>query len=140
MDLPSLLSGQLYSLASVCFGLGFSIPLNYMAFSMQIRLKAPAVSCFIFIFGLCIGTPLLLQLIFIYYVLPSIGIPAGSDSCSDYCLYIKLCGLFCGDFPWRHFFHSDWTLQRPRVLLLLFRRFAELFAAGRKVCYLINAL
>lgn len=34
----------------------------------------------------------------------------GSDSGSDYCLYTKLCRLFCGDLPRRHFFHSDWTV------------------------------
>jgi amino ABC transporter, permease protein, 3-TM region, his/glu/gln/arg/opine family len=52
----------------------FSIPLGIMlAFSMQIRLKPLQWLLHIYIW-IMRGTPLLLQLIFIYYVLPSIGI------------------------------------------------------------------
>ena len=72
--LPSLLSGaattlQVFALVLVC-----SIPLGIMlAFSMQIRLKPLQWLLHIYIW-IMRGTPLLLQLIFIYYVLPSIGI------------------------------------------------------------------
>ena len=52
----------------------FSIPLGIMlAFSMQIRLKPLQWLLHIYIW-IMRGTPLLLQLIFIYYVLPSIGV------------------------------------------------------------------
>ncbi|WP_148888449.1 amino acid ABC transporter permease [Streptococcus cristatus] len=72
--LPSLLSGaattlQVFALVLVC-----SIPLGIMlAFSMQIRLKPLQWLLHIYIW-IMRGTPLLLQLIFIYYVSPSIGI------------------------------------------------------------------
>ena len=72
--LPSLLSGAATTLQVFALVLVFSIPLGIMlAFSMQIRLKPLQ-----WLLHICIwimrGTPLLLQLIFIYYVLPSIGI------------------------------------------------------------------
>lgn len=72
--LPSLLSGAVTTLQVFALVLVFSIPLGIMlAFSMQIRLKPLQWLLHIYIW-IMRGTPLLLQLIFIYYVLPSIGI------------------------------------------------------------------
>ncbi|WP_148887574.1 amino acid ABC transporter permease [Streptococcus sp. Marseille-P6264] len=72
--LPSLLSGAATTLQVFALVLFFSIPLGIMlAFSMQIRLKPLQWLLNIYIW-IMRGTPLLLQLIFIYYVLPSIGI------------------------------------------------------------------
>ena len=72
--LPSLLSGVATTLQVFALVLVFSIPLGIMlAFSMQIRLKPLQWLLHIYIW-IMRGTPLLLQLIFIYYVLPSIGI------------------------------------------------------------------
>ena len=72
--LPSLLSGATTTLQVFAVVLVFSIPLGIMlAFSMQIRLKPLQWLLNIYIW-IMRGTPLLLQLIFIYYVLPSIGI------------------------------------------------------------------
>ena len=72
--LPSLLSGAATTLQVFALVLVFSIPLGIMlAFSMQIRLKPLQWLLHIYIWVMR-GTPLLLQLIFIYYVLPSIGI------------------------------------------------------------------
>ncbi|MFS9015950.1 amino acid ABC transporter permease [Streptococcus cristatus] len=72
--LPSLLSGAVSTLQVFALVLVFSIPLGIMlAFSMQIRLKPLQWLLHIYIW-IMRGTPLLLQLIFIYYVLPSIGI------------------------------------------------------------------
>ena len=72
--LPSLLSGAATTLQVFALVLVFSIPLGIMlAFSMQIRLKPLQWLLPIYIW-IMRGTPLLLQLIFIYYVLPSIGI------------------------------------------------------------------
>jgi amino ABC transporter, permease protein, 3-TM region, his/glu/gln/arg/opine family len=72
--LPSLLSGAVTTLQVFALVLVFSIPLGIMlAFSMQIRLKLLQWLLNIYIW-IMRGTPLLLQLIFIYYVLPSIGI------------------------------------------------------------------
>lgn len=72
--LPSLLSGAATTLQVFALVLVFSIPLGIMlAFSMQIRLKPLQWMLHIYIW-IMRGTPLLLQLIFIYYVLPSIGI------------------------------------------------------------------
>ena len=72
--LPSLLSGAATTLQVFALVLVFSIPLGIMlAFSMQIRLKPLQWLLYIYIW-IMRGTPLLLQLIFIYYVLPSIGI------------------------------------------------------------------
>ena len=72
--LPSLLSGAATTLQVFALVLVFSIPLGIMlAFSMQIRLKSLQWLLHIYIW-IMRGTPLLLQLIFIYYVLPSIGI------------------------------------------------------------------
>lgn len=72
--LPSLLSGAATTLQVFALVLVFSIPLGIMlAFSMQICLKPLQWLLHIYIW-IMRGTPLLLQLIFIYYVLPSIGI------------------------------------------------------------------
>ncbi|MCY7220618.1 amino acid ABC transporter permease [Streptococcus cristatus] len=72
--LPSLLSGAVTTLQVFALVLVFSIPFGIMlAFSMQIRLKPLQWLLHIYIW-IMRGTPLLLQLIFIYYVLPSIGI------------------------------------------------------------------
>ncbi|RSJ89978.1 amino acid ABC transporter permease [Streptococcus cristatus] len=72
--LPSLLSGAATTLQVFALVLVFSIPLGIMlTFSMQIRLKPLQWLLHIYIW-IMRGTPLLLQLIFIYYVLPSIGI------------------------------------------------------------------
>lgn len=72
--LPSLLSGAATTLQVFALVLVFSIPLGIMlAFSMKIRLKPLQWLLHIYIW-IMRGTPLLLQLIFIYYVLPSIGI------------------------------------------------------------------
>ncbi len=72
--LPSLLSGAATTLQVFALVLVFSIPLGIMlAFSMQIRLKPLQWLLNIYIW-IMRGTPLLLQLIFIYYVLPSIGV------------------------------------------------------------------
>ena len=72
--LPSLLSGAATTLQVFALVLVFSIPLGIMlAFSMQIRFKPLQWLLNIYIW-IMRGTPLLLQLIFIYYVLPSIGI------------------------------------------------------------------
>ena len=72
--LPSLLSGAATTLQVFALVLVFSIPLGIMlAFSMQIHLKPLQWLLHIYIW-IMRGTPLLLQLIFIYYVLPSIGI------------------------------------------------------------------
>lgn len=72
--LPSLLSGAATTLQVFALVLVFSIPLGIiLAFSMQIRLKPLQWLLHIYIW-IMRGTPLLLQLIFIYYVLPSIGI------------------------------------------------------------------
>ncbi|RSI42308.1 amino acid ABC transporter permease [Streptococcus cristatus] len=72
--LPSLLSGAATTLQVFALVLVFSIPLGIMlAFSMQIRLNPLQWLLHIYIW-IMRGTPLLLQLIFIYYVLPSIGI------------------------------------------------------------------
>ncbi|MCI6871102.1 amino acid ABC transporter permease [Streptococcus hyointestinalis] len=72
--LPSLLDGASVSLQVFFIVLILSIPLGaILAFLMQIpfRLLRYLLTVYIWIMR---GTPLLLQLIFIYYVLPSVGI------------------------------------------------------------------
>ena len=72
--LPSLLSGASMTLQVFALVLIFSIPLGVLiAFSLQVHWKPlhHLINIYIWIMR---GTPLLLQLIFIYYVLPSIGI------------------------------------------------------------------
>ena len=72
--LPSLLDGASVSLQVFFIVLLLSIPLGaILAFLMQIpfRLLRYLLTVYIWIMR---GTPLLLQLIFIYYVLPSVGI------------------------------------------------------------------
>ncbi|MDD6385084.1 MAG: amino acid ABC transporter permease [Streptococcus hyointestinalis] len=72
--LPSLLDGASVSLQVFFIVLILSIPLGViLAFLMQIpfRLLRYLLTVYIWIMR---GTPLLLQLIFIYYVLPSVGI------------------------------------------------------------------
>lgn len=72
--LPSLLHGAVTTLEVFALVLIFSIPLGILiAFAMQLKWKPLNGLIHIYIWVMR-GTPLLLQLIFIYYVLPSIGI------------------------------------------------------------------
>ena len=70
--LPSLLHGAVTTLEVFALVLIFSIPLGILiAFAMQLKWKP--LNWFIHIYiWVMRGTPLLLQLIFIYYVLPSV--------------------------------------------------------------------
>ena len=72
--LPSLLNGASMTLQVFALVLIFSIPLGIVvAFALQVRWKPLHYLIDLYIWVMR-GTPLLLQLIFIYYVLPSIGI------------------------------------------------------------------
>ena len=72
--LPSLLSGATMTLQVFALVLLFSIPLGILvAFCLQVHWKLLHYMIDVYIWVMR-GTPLLLQLIFIYYVLPSIGI------------------------------------------------------------------
>ena len=72
--LPSLLNGATMTLQVFVLVLLFSIPLGVViAFVLQVHWKIPHYVIHIYIW-IMRGTPLLLQLIFIYYVLPSVGI------------------------------------------------------------------
>ena len=72
--LPSLINGALITLEVFFLVLVLSIPLGIViAFIMQFNIKLLNYFINIYIW-IMRGTPLLLQLIFIYYVLPSVGI------------------------------------------------------------------
>lgn len=72
--LPSLMNGALITLEVFFLVLVLSIPLGIViAFIMQFNIKLLNYFINIYIW-IMRGTPLLLQLIFIYYVLPSVGI------------------------------------------------------------------
>ena len=72
--LPSLLNGASMTLQVFALVLIFSIPLGIViAFALQVHWKPLHYLINLYIWVMR-GTPLLLQLIFIYYVLPSIGI------------------------------------------------------------------
>ncbi|KXT74064.1 ABC transporter membrane-spanning permease - glutamine transport [Streptococcus sp. DD10] len=72
--LPSLLSGASITLQVFAWVLILSIPLGIaVAFLMQVHFKPLNWLIHIYIW-IMRGTPLLLQLIFIYYVLPNVGI------------------------------------------------------------------
>ncbi|HEM3684515.1 TPA: amino acid ABC transporter permease [Streptococcus suis] len=72
--LPSLLNGAMVSLQVFFLVLLLSLPLGaILAFLMQIKFK-PLQWLLHFYVLIMRGTPLLLQLIFVYYVLPSVGI------------------------------------------------------------------
>lgn len=72
--LPSLLNGATMTLQVFVLVLLFSIPLGVViAFVLQVHWKLLHYVIHIYIW-IMRGTPLLLQLIFIYYVLPSVGI------------------------------------------------------------------
>ncbi|HFI0215011.1 TPA: amino acid ABC transporter permease [Streptococcus suis] len=72
--LPSLLNGAVVSLQVFFRVLILSLPLGaVLAFLMQIKFK-PLQWLLHFYVLIMRGTPLLLQLIFVYYVLPSVGI------------------------------------------------------------------
>ncbi|MEG3297596.1 amino acid ABC transporter permease [Streptococcus suis] len=72
--LPSLLNGAVVSLRVFFLVLILSLPLGaVLAFLMQIKFK-PLQWLLHFYVLIMRGTPLLLQLIFVYYVLPSVGI------------------------------------------------------------------
>lgn len=72
--LPSLLNGATMTLQVFVLVLVFSIPLGVViAFVLQVHWKLLHYVIHIYIW-IMRGTPLLLQLIFIYYILPSVGI------------------------------------------------------------------
>lgn len=72
--LPSLLNGAVVSLQVFFLVLILSLPMGaVLAFLMQIKFK-PLQWLLHFYVLIMRGTPLLLQLIFVYYVLPSVGI------------------------------------------------------------------
>ena len=72
--LPSLIKGALITLEVFFLVLILSIPLGvFIAFIMRFNIKVLNYFLNIYIW-IMRGTPLLLQLIFIYYVLPSVGI------------------------------------------------------------------
>ena len=72
--LPSLLSGSIVTLQVFFIVLVLSIPLGaFFAFLMQVNFKPLQWLLTIYVWVMR-GTPLLLQLIFLYYVLPSVGI------------------------------------------------------------------
>ena len=72
--LPSLMNGALITLEVFFLVLVLSIPLRVViAFIMRFNIKLLNYFINIYIW-IMRGTPLLLQLIFIYYVLPSVGI------------------------------------------------------------------
>ncbi|HEM4989195.1 TPA: amino acid ABC transporter permease [Streptococcus suis] len=72
--LPSLLNGAVVSLQVFFLVLILSLPLGaVLAFLMQLKFK-PLQWLLNFYVLIMRGTPLLLQLIFVYYVLPSVGI------------------------------------------------------------------
>ena len=72
--LPSLLDGAIVTLQVFCIVIVLSIPLGaVLAFLMQLKFKPLQWLLTIYIWVMR-GTPLLLQLIFFYYVLPSTGI------------------------------------------------------------------
>ena len=72
--LPSLIKGALITIEIFFLVLILSIPLGvFIAFIMRFNIKVLNYFLNIYIWVMR-GTPLLLQLIFIYYVLPSVGI------------------------------------------------------------------
>ena len=72
--LPSLIKGALITIEVFFLVLILSIPLGvFIAFIMRFNIKVLNYFLNIYIWVMR-GTPLLLQLIFIYYVLPSVGI------------------------------------------------------------------
>ena len=72
--LPSLLDGAAVTLQVFCIVIVLSIPIGaILAFLMQIKFKPLQWLLTLYVW-IMRGTPLLLQLIFVYYVLPSVGI------------------------------------------------------------------
>ena len=72
--LPSLLDGAKVTLQVFCIVIVLSIPFGaILAFLMQIKFKPLQWLLTLYVW-IMRGTPLLLQLIFFYYVLPSVGI------------------------------------------------------------------
>ena len=72
--LPSLLDGAKVTLQVFCIVIVLSIPVGaVLAFLMQIKFKPLQWLLTLYVW-IMRGTPLLLQLIFFYYVLPSVGV------------------------------------------------------------------
>ncbi|MCO4525505.1 amino acid ABC transporter, permease protein [Streptococcus infantarius subsp. infantarius] len=72
--LPSLLGGAAVTLQVFCIVIVLSIPIGaILAFLMQIKFKPLQWLLTLYVW-IMRGTPLLLQLIFFYYVLPSVGV------------------------------------------------------------------
>lgn len=72
--LPSLLDGAVVTLQVFCIVIVLSIPIGaILAFLMQIKFKPLQWLLTLYVW-IMRGTPLLLQLIFFYYVLPSVGV------------------------------------------------------------------
>lgn len=89
--MPSLLKGAELTLSLFFLTLLGSLPLGLIV-GLALTAKNRVLHvCIEFYIWLMRGTPLLLQLIFVFYGLPLAG-------CFD-SLYFKLRGLFCRDIP-----------------------------------------
>ena len=100
--LPSLLDGALITLQVFFIVILFSIPFrSYISFLMQVPFRPLRwlLNLYVWIMR---GTPLLLQLIFIYYVLPSAGITFDRMPAAILAFTPQLCCLFCGNLPRRY--------------------------------------
>ena len=85
--LPSLLDGAAVTLQVFCIVIVLSIPIGaILAFLMQIKFKPLQWLLTLYVW-IMRGTPLLLQLIFFYYVLPSVGVVMDRMPAAIFCIY-----------------------------------------------------
>ena len=105
-NFTKFVKGSKPHLASVCFRIDFiDSTRNRCCLFASIALKDPAWTPNNVISGSC-EELLLLQLISIYYVLPSIGIRLIGCLWLGYSLHLNY-APFCGNLPWRNSRHSD---------------------------------
>ena len=125
--LPALLNGAVVTLQVFFIVIVLSIPLGIvLAFLMQIKFKPLnwLLTLYVWIMR---GTPLLLQLIFVYYVLPSVGIVFDRLPAAILAFTLNYAAYFAEIFrggSW--LFRKDNTKQRKCLNLVLSKPSATL--------------
>ena len=114
--MPQLISGTGITVKLFALTLIGSIPLGILlAFVLASRLRILKLIVQVYVW-LMRGTPLLLQLIFVFYGLPILGIVFDRFEAALIAFIINYAAYFCRDFSWRDPIDSSRTIRSRESL------------------------